>query len=192
MIEERVQCGATECVAYKSQKEKILTLPIPVEAATNLQEVEEYNKKESAKSDEQKKEEERERKAAGISEPEPVRPLVPLSACINSLFAPEFIQDWFSSAANQSTHCIKQRRFSTFPPYLVLHMARFLVAGMELKKLGCPNEIQSNNKDAFIDVPDEIDLEYLRGKGLQPGEKPMPEGKEAKKEIVVSTSSQQL
>lgn len=123
-------------MAYKTQKEKLLNLPIPIEAAVNLQEVEEYNKREATKSEEQKKEEERERKAAGVTEPEPVRPLVPLSACINLSFAPELIQGWYSPAAKENTHCLKQRRFATFPKYLIMAMGRFFIEGMELKKLG--------------------------------------------------------
>eukprot|EP01127_Copromyxa_protea_P001634 TRINITY_DN11594_c0_g1_i1.p1 TRINITY_DN11594_c0_g1~~TRINITY_DN11594_c0_g1_i1.p1 ORF type:complete len:802 (-),score=245.62 TRINITY_DN11594_c0_g1_i1:36-2441(-) len=163
-LEERIQCGITECVGYKSQKEKILSLPIPLEAATNTAEFEEYTKKEAAKSEEEKKEEEKARRAAGIHEPEPVRPIVPLSACINSFFAAEMVQGWYSSAAKQNTHCFKQRKFETFPPYLIMHMGRFQFSGGELKKL-----------DAFLEIPDEIDLEYLRSKGAQPGEKPLPD-----------------
>jgi ubiquitin carboxyl-terminal hydrolase 5/13 len=107
-----------------------------VEAATNLPEVEEYNRQEAAKSEDQKKEEERERRAHGIPDPEPVRPLVPLSACINSFCAAERIDGWFSPAVQKNTYCLKERRFTTFPKYLILQMGRFLLSGMELKKLG--------------------------------------------------------
>lgn len=138
-MEERVQCGTTNAVAYKTQREKLLSVPIPVEAAVNLKEVEEYNQQMAAKSEEQKKEEERERKATGTPEPEPVRPLVPLTACINALCAPEVIQGWYSAAAKTNTHCFKQKRFTTFPEYLILQLGRFHIEGMELKKLGMSN-----------------------------------------------------
>ena len=29
--------------------------------------------------------------------------------------------------------------------------------------------------DVFVDVPNEIDLEHLRGRGIQPGEEPLPD-----------------
>ncbi len=135
-LEERLQCSETLCVGYKTQKEKILLLPIPVEAATNLPEVQEYNLREAGKSEDEKKEEERERRAAGIPDPEPVRPLVPLSACLNSFCAAEQIDGWFSPAAQKVTFCVKERRFTNFPKYLIFQMGRFLISGMELKKLG--------------------------------------------------------
>lgn len=33
--------------------------------------------------------------------------------------------------------------------------------------------------DVFVDVPDEIDISYMRSKGLQPGEELLPEARGA-------------
>lgn len=44
-VEDKVQCNATKCVRYAQRSEYCLPLPIPLEAATNRAEVEEYEKK---------------------------------------------------------------------------------------------------------------------------------------------------
>lgn len=54
-------------------------------------------------------------------------------------------------------------RLATFPDYLLVHLKKFAAEGGQCVKL-----------DVAIDVPDEIDLELLRGTGMQPGEEPLP------------------
>jgi len=163
LLEERIQCTRTNEVAYTNHRHKFLSLPIPVEHCVNPGEVAKYE----AEQAEKKKAEE----AAGVNqasakkveqEPEPVRPIIPLSACITTLFTPE-ISSEFSTSVNENTKCIKSKKLSTFPEYLVLHLGRFTFSGGQLKKL-----------DVFLDVPDELDLEEYRGKGAQPGESLMP------------------
>jgi len=133
-------------------------LPIPVDRCTNKIAVEDYNKRETAKSESDKKKEQQ----SGSAE-DPVYPCVPLSECIARWAAEEQIDDWYSPAIKGKTIALKQKRFEEFPKYLVLQMGRFVVKGFQLSKL-----------DADIQVPDELDLEYLRGNGLQPNEKEFP------------------
>lgn len=56
-------------------------------------------------------------------------------------------------------------RFANFPDYLVICMRRFTIG----------DDWRPKKLDVFLEVPDELDLESLRGKGLQPGEKELPE-----------------
>ena len=44
-VEDRLQCGSTAKVQYKERMEKMLCLPIPLEAATNREEVAAYEKR---------------------------------------------------------------------------------------------------------------------------------------------------
>lgn len=54
---------------------------------------------------------------------------------------------------------------SSFPAYLLIHLKKFtLCEGWTSVKL-----------DVSVDMPDELDLSMLRGKGLQPGEEALPE-----------------
>jgi ubiquitin carboxyl-terminal hydrolase 5/13 len=102
-----------------------------------------------------------------------VRPRVPLSACLEGFFAPEEVQDFFSTATNSRTTAIKTTRLTSFPDYLVLHMRKFVLDdGWVPKKL-----------DVFVDVPDEIDISSMRGMGLQPGEELLPETGEEPEEV---------
>ncbi|KAG0563130.1 hypothetical protein KC19_8G006500 [Ceratodon purpureus] len=100
-----------------------------------------------------------------LSDEEIVRPRVPLAACLESFYASEEVQDFYSSAINARTTAIKTTRLATFPDYLVLHMRKFvLAAGWVPKKL-----------DVFVDVPDEIDISNMRSNGMQPDEQLLPE-----------------
>jgi len=71
VLEQRLECGTSGTVQYKTSKEKFLNLPIPVNACINPQEVEEYNKAQAAKTEEEKAKEKSEKKL----EEEPVRPI---------------------------------------------------------------------------------------------------------------------
>ncbi|CAK7327525.1 unnamed protein product [Dovyalis caffra] len=101
-----------------------------------------------------------------VSSDEIVRPRVPLDACLASFSAPEEIQDYYSTALNAKTTALKTAGLTSFPDYLVLHMRKFVLEeGWVPKKL-----------DVYIDVPDIIDISYMRSKGLQPGEELLPDG----------------
>lgn len=154
-VEERILCSSSGKVKYNKRVDNVLSLNIPLQAALNKDEVSAFLKKKA------------EREAAGekILDGEIVRPRVPLSACLESFAASEQVPDFYSSAINGRTMAIKSSRFATFPDYLVLHMRKFVMeAGWVPKKL-----------DVFVDVPDNLDVSFLRSKGLQPGEELLPE-----------------
>jgi ubiquitin carboxyl-terminal hydrolase 5/13 len=145
-IREKIQCKVSGASAYKEADEKALTLPIPIEMCTNQASYLAYQIAESMKTEEEKKLE-KEKKVII----EPVRPIVPLQSCFEALFAQEAIENWFSPALKKMSVCLKDKRFLSFPKYLVLQMGRFTYENGASKKI-----------DAFIDVPDDLDLEAYR------------------------------
>jgi len=155
IIEERVQCPSGK-VSYNKRSDNMLSLSIPLHAATNKEQLEAFSEKKAAMDLDGKE----------VSNEEIVRPRVPLEACLASFSGPEEIPDFYSTALNSKTTATKTAGFSTFPDYLVLHMRKFVMeAGWVPKKL-----------DVYIDVPDTIDISHMRSKGMQPGEELLPEG----------------
>lgn len=67
---------------------------------------------------------------------EPVRPIVPLQTCFESVFAQEAIDDWYSPALKQKSVCLKEKRFLSYPKYLIVQMGRFTYDKGQLKKIG--------------------------------------------------------
>ncbi|KAL3696589.1 hypothetical protein R1sor_010665 [Riccia sorocarpa] len=154
-VEERIMCSTSRKVRYTRKVDNVLSLNIPLQAAVNKDEVDAYQKLKA----------EKEQLGEKLEVDECVRPRVPLAACLECFFAPEEVQDFYSTALNSRTTAIKTSRLVTFPDYLVLHMRKFVMdAGWVPRKL-----------DVFIDVPDEIDISYMRAKGLQPDEELLPE-----------------
>ncbi|XP_020109180.1 ubiquitin carboxyl-terminal hydrolase 14 isoform X1 [Ananas comosus] len=154
IIEERLQCPSGK-VAYNRRSDYILSLNIPLHAATNKEQLETFQKMKAEMNLESKE----------IASDEIVRPRVPLEACLANFSAPEEVFDFYSTALNAKTTAIKTAALTTFPDYLVLHMRKFVMEeGWVPKKL-----------DVYIDVPDIIDISHMRSKGLQPGEELLPE-----------------
>ncbi|WOL18550.1 ubiquitin carboxyl-terminal hydrolase 14 [Canna indica] len=154
VIEERLQCPSGK-VAYNKRSDYILSLNIPLHEATNKEQLEAFHRMKAQKKME----------GNDIASNEIVRPRVPLEACLANFAAPEEIHDFYSSALNAKTTATKTAGLATFPDYLVLHMRKFVMEeGWVPKKL-----------DAYIDVPDVIDISHMRSKGLQPGEEILPE-----------------
>eukprot|EP00173_Palmaria_palmata_P000990 Plantae.Rhodophyta-Palmaria_palmata.ctg1512.p1 GENE.Plantae.Rhodophyta-Palmaria_palmata.ctg1512~~Plantae.Rhodophyta-Palmaria_palmata.ctg1512.p1 ORF type:complete len:416 (-),score=98.27 Plantae.Rhodophyta-Palmaria_palmata.ctg1512:269-1360(-) len=141
----------------------MLSLCIPVEAATNRAEVDAYElRAEEAK----KKQKNGEGKAA---EDDPVRLHVPFAACVEQFGTSEVVADYTSTATGQKGTAQKRTRISSFPPYLMVHMRKYYMAqDWTPKKL-----------DVSIPVPEELDLEHLRGTGLADGEVLLPERENA-------------
>eukprot|EP00250_Pteridium_aquilinum_P014295 c21898_g1_i1 orf=273-2696(-) len=154
-VEERISCSSSGKVKYNKRADNVLSLNIPLHAASNKDQVSAFLKKKA------------EREAAGekVLDEEMVRPRVSLSACLESFSASEQIPDFYSSAINGRTIAIKSSKLATFPDYLVLHMRKFVMeTGWVPKKL-----------DVFVDVPDILDISFMRSKGLQPNEELLPE-----------------
>ncbi|KAJ4726213.1 Ubiquitin carboxyl-terminal hydrolase [Melia azedarach] len=154
-IEERISCPSGK-VTYNRRLDYILSLGIPLDAATNKEELAAFCKLKAERSSEGK----------DVSSDEIVRPRVPLESCLATFSAAEEIPDFYSSALKAKTTATKTAGLTSFPDYLVLHMRKFVMeAGWVPKKL-----------DVYIDVPDIIDISHMRSKGLQPGEELLPEG----------------
>ncbi|KAJ0264582.1 Ubiquitin carboxyl-terminal hydrolase 14 [Hirschfeldia incana] len=154
-VEEKVLCSSGK-VSYNKREDCILSLNIPLQEATNKDELEAFNNQKAGKGLEEN----------NMSTDEIVRPRVPLEACLATFASPEEIHDYYSTALKGKTTAIKTTGLTSFPDYLVLHMRKFVMeAGWVPKKL-----------DVYIDVPDVIDISHMRSKGLQPGEELLPDG----------------
>jgi len=155
-LEERVQCSQSGKAKYSYRADNILSLSIPLDKTTNQQE---YAAFEALRK-------EAEGKGQKLDKDVPVvRPIVPLTACIEDFASPESIADFYSSAIHARTTAIKTTRFATFPQYLVIHLRKYIIGdGWVPKKL-----------DVFVQVPDELELDSLRGTGQRPGEEVLPE-----------------
>eukprot|EP00850_Spirogloea_muscicola_P004468 SM000019S05012 [mRNA] locus=s19:437352:442456:- [translate_table: standard] len=145
-----IQCLASGKVKYLHRSDNTLSLPIPLDQATNKGEVAAYEVRKATAD------------AAGlkIKEGEIVRPRVPLAACLASFAGEEEIHNFYSSAIRGCTTATKTTRLATFPEYLVLHMS-----SSYLTRAGYPGSL----------VPEEIDISQLRSSGQQPEEELLPE-----------------
>ncbi|XP_035728148.1 ubiquitin carboxyl-terminal hydrolase 5-like [Vespa mandarinia] len=154
-VEERYQCTRSGKVKYTYRPEYILPLPIPLEAATNKEEVAAYEalKKET------------EAKGQKVDPNTFVRPRIKLMSCLETFIQPEIVEQFYSSALNEKTTAQKTTRLATFPDFLLMHLKKFT-----MKENWSPVKL-----DVAIEMPDIIDLSSLRGLGLQSGEDLLPE-----------------
>ncbi|XP_047138707.1 ubiquitin carboxyl-terminal hydrolase 5 isoform X1 [Hydra vulgaris] len=153
-FEERLQCMQSNKVSYSRRTDMVLSLPVPLHAATNKDEFKKFDEK--YKEAKQKK---------LYTEPNSiVRLKVPMSACLEAFIADDIIEGYYSSAVKANTVAKKKIRFATFPQYLVV----------QLKKFTAGDDWMPQKLDVMVDVPDELDLNHLRGNGLQPGEELLP------------------
>ncbi|XP_026327826.1 ubiquitin carboxyl-terminal hydrolase 5 [Hyposmocoma kahamanoa] len=154
-VEERVQCTVSNCVRYTARAEHHMPLPVPVAAATNAAAVREYEQRRATA------------EACGqkLDPMLVVRPLIPFQACLESFMKEETIEQFFSSAVNQKVTATKITRLATFPDYLLIQLKKFTI-----KEDWTPAKL-----DVAVEMPWEVDLSCLRGRGLQPDEKPLPE-----------------
>jgi len=82
---------------------------------------------------------------------------------LNKFAEDEFIPDFLCPSCNSKTIAKKNNRFATFPSTLAIMARRFVFDDWVPRKLAVQ-----------MDVPFEIDLDFLRGKGLQQNEKSLP------------------
>lgn len=158
-VEDRILCDQSGKVRYTTRSENMLSLSIPVEAATNKQLVDEYEERKQKK----------QKMDSNSSDDEPVKLHVPFVACVDQYAAPEIVSDFMSSATGAKGTAQKRARLRTFPDYLMVHMRKYYLAeDWTPKKL-----------DVSVPVPEELDLEKLRGTGLAGGEEELPEDQEA-------------
>ncbi|GAA5905099.1 ubiquitin-specific protease UBP14 [Sporobolomyces salmoneus] len=89
---------------------------------------------------------------------------VQLGECLDNLVEPQEIE-YSCSACQTKTTALKSTRFSTFPQVLVLNAARFQIENWVPRKVDVPLIFDSK----------EVDFSKYLGKGLQNGEKELPE-----------------
>lgn len=154
-VEERYQCSRSNKVKYTHRPEYLLPLPIPVEAAVNKDEVAAY---EALKN-------EAEAKGQKLDSNVLVRPRIKLSSCLQAFIRSETVEQFYSSALNERTTAQKTTRLATFPDYLLIHLKKFT-----MKEDWTPVKL-----DVAVEMPDRLDLNSLRGFGLQPTEELLPE-----------------
>ena len=94
-----------------------------------------------------------------------VRAKIPFTACLTAFTSPVQIEDFFSTAINEKCTAIKTTRFATFPDYLMIQLNKFTIG----------DDWVPRKLDVLIDVPQQLNIEELRGRGLQPGEVELPE-----------------
>ena len=155
VAEDRTECGASGGVRYKQRKEEYLPLPVPMEAATNLEELEQYKTKKA----------EAEAKGERLPPEETVRAKIPVDAMLGAFLQEEIVDDFFSSAIKGKTTAKKTVRLATFPDYLLIQLLKFRV----------DESWQPVKLDVEVDMPDTLELGTLRGRGQQPGEVSLPE-----------------
>lgn len=55
---------------------------------------------------------------------EPVIPIVPFDACLDTFAAEAILEDYDSAAAGAKVQARQTQRFKTFPPYLMIHLQK--------------------------------------------------------------------
>lgn len=156
VIEDRIQCSQSEKVKYTHRVESCLPLHVDIELAINKQEVEKYQQ---ALADKPEK------------APDIVRPKIPLKSLVELFAKPEMLSDYYSTAISSHTTAEKSSKVSRFPRCFMFQMKKF-----QCEPTNDPKKLQSCKKlDVAFDVPDILDLEFLEGRGLQPGEEELQE-----------------
>lgn len=169
-IEDRIQCLLSNKVSYAERNEYMLSLPIPLDKATNLAQVDAYLKeKEDAQNDNRKL-------------PDVVRPRIKLLDCLEQFAIDEVVDDFLSPETKTKTQAKKSSRIKTFPDYLMFHMQKYTL----------DNSWQPKKIECSLDVPEQIDLAHLRGKGLQENEQLLSDSGDAAAALEVNFDEQIL
>lgn len=158
LLEDRIQCLESHKVSYCKQPTNMLGVQIPLEAATNRAELDEFQERQ------QKRQKLKEEGCDVKEEEERVVPRVPFEACLELLAAEEMV-DYRSAALGRNARASKRMRFASFPRYLLVQMRRYYHG----------TDWSAKKREVLVDVPDRLSLEALRGRGVQPGEELQPE-----------------
>ncbi|XP_050025606.1 ubiquitin carboxyl-terminal hydrolase 5-like [Dermacentor andersoni] len=157
-VEERVECTASGKVRYTHCVDWCLALPVPLERAINQSDVDRHNSVIT----------ELLKMGAKITGDVSIKPKIPFKACLEAFNTVEAIDDFYSTAANTKVTARKTTKLRTFPDYLTIQLKKFTT-----DEQGTPMKL-----DVEVLIPDELDLKFLRGHGLQPGEELLPEIKQ--------------
>ncbi|KAJ1901357.1 ubiquitin C-terminal hydrolase Ubp14 [Kickxella alabastrina] len=148
--EERLQCTGCQKVRYKVQRASSVSLPA-IKRTAPVEATESGDKEES---DELTKS-----KLAPVT----------LKECLDLMSAAETVDGYNCPHCQRATTAIKSTRFATFPKVMAMQVRRFELVNWVPQKLDIP-----------VQVPlDQIDLDSYRGRGIQPGEEPLPETDES-------------
>ncbi|XP_058515534.1 ubiquitin carboxyl-terminal hydrolase 5-like [Ochotona princeps] len=190
VVEQRIQCSATQQVRYSYTRQQVLALPVPMDPAIQerfeeqqqqLQEHQQRYKRHRVGGEELREDDAAEAEAAihnkasltsgsdkeadNTETTPPSLPTYNFSECVGAFVAPTLLTDYHSSATGKRGEALKQMRLASFPPYLVVHLKRFFAdQHWQARKLYCP-----------VLVPEDVNMENMRGTGLQEGEVALPE-----------------
>ncbi|CAL5228914.1 g12137 [Coccomyxa viridis] len=183
LVEERTECRESGAVSYKRDVTNVLALEIDPAAATNKEQLDQYQERLAKKERMDDAQASAYISAGPIAEDsaahsassapaitkeskeEPVLPRVPFASCLDRWASTGAIDDYFSASIGRRTSGLHRARMASFPPYLMVQLKRYYIA-----KDWTPKKLE-----VLVDVPDHLSLEHLRGTGLQPGEKAQPE-----------------
>ncbi|XP_057375327.1 ubiquitin carboxyl-terminal hydrolase 5-like [Daphnia carinata] len=149
-VEERLQCLASGQVRYTRRPEYHLPVPVPLDTASNTEEVRLFNEQKKAAM------------AAGqpFKSDDVVRPKVTLQSCFEALIRPEEVQNFYSSAINAKTTALKTTKLATFPDYLWIQLRKFTLA----------EDWTPVKLDVAVEIPLVIDLSFMKADGKQTNE----------------------
>lgn len=152
-IEERLaEVGGEGRVKYSRMQQNTLGVPVKLEDADNLAEVMEF--KSQAESEEKDA-----KKPKTGSEPEEPKPIIHLARSLQRFAAPE------DGITFRGGTVAKTTRMATMPRYLLVQVQRYYI---NEKWIPC-------KLDCKVPMPEALNLEHLRGSGVQPGEVEFPE-----------------
>ncbi len=140
-IETRLECLSSNRVRYQTVKENVLDFFVPLEAVTNMPEYEAFVDRQT-----------KAREAKISFNENPVHMKVPFQALIEGYLAPNRIEGFQSPITKLIGVALQSRRLKTFPNYLVVRVAKYVLAeNWTPKKL-----------DISVDFPDQFDFESFR------------------------------
>nr|CAH0100329.1 unnamed protein product [Daphnia galeata] len=153
-VEERLQCLSSGKVRYTHRPEYNLPVPVPLETASNMEEVRLYNEQKKAAM------------AAGqhISD-DIVRPKITLQSCLEALVRPEEVQNFYSTAISGKTTALKITKLATTPDFLWIQLRKFTLA----------EDWSPVKLDVAVEIPQILDLSFMKASGQQPDEILMPD-----------------
>lgn len=172
-FEDRVECLASKKVKYVPRDDSFIQLQIPLDAATNASQVNEYQ------SIEQKRQRIDDGESKQQDDKDKVVPIVPFHACVDKTLAPEIIEDFLSSATGKKGLAQKTVRFKSFPRYLLVQMRRFYVS----------EDWTPEKLDVVVNVPEVLSLSQYLSSGLIDGEELLPEDPSAPGSAAASTGA---
>lgn len=163
----RLVCSTDQKIKYKdSASETMLSLPVPMEKATIVENEPEQKRHKGEES--------------GKDDDKPV-PTLPFSACLDAWSAETTVDDYrWPHLGNAVAVATSQTKLTNFPRYLLVQTQRYtLGADWTPKKL-----------EVNLDIQDELDLTSFKAKGPQEGEDLVSEEEEGKSDNAPAAAAQ--